>query len=87
MKIEVLTTIKGHVGEMFFKGDVFEDPNIPRTLMEELGENRGLVRVIDEADIAPIEIPVEAPPTFTMEILPVEEVPVKVTRSHKRIVR
>jgi hypothetical protein len=83
MKIEVLTTLKGNIGEMFHKGDIFESPNIPDTLIMELGEGRGLVREIESAPVdvpAPVSIPVEAPP-------PVEEPPVKAVRSHKRISR
>jgi hypothetical protein len=60
MKIEVLTTLKGNIGEMFYKGDLFTSPNIPQTIMEELGSNRGLVRVVD--DLVYEEIPVEALP-------------------------
>ena len=65
MKIEVLVTLKGNIGEMFYKGDLFTSPNIPQTIMEELALNRGLVRVLEE-DCIPVaaeEIPVEAPPT------------------------
>ena len=54
MKIEVLTTLKGNVGEMYYKGDIFISPDIPNTVMEELSSNRGNVRVIPEAE-APIE--------------------------------
>jgi hypothetical protein len=54
MKIEVMTTLKGNVGEMFYKGDVFISPDIPQTLMEELSANRGHVRVVPEAE-APIK--------------------------------
>jgi hypothetical protein len=62
MKIEVLATIKGNVGEMFYKGDVFESPNIPTTLMMELGEKRGLLRVVEEEIVQPApEKPVETP--------------------------
>jgi hypothetical protein len=70
MKIEVLTTLKGNIGEMFEKGSIFESPHIPQTIMEELGANRGLVRVLEE-DITPvviIEIPVVAPPTIPKEV-------------------
>jgi|WetSurMetagenome_2_1015567.scaffolds.fasta_scaffold1152901_2 hypothetical protein len=60
MKIEVLVTLKGNIGEMFYNGDVFVSPDIPETLMEELAANRGYVREIPEAE-APIELlpPVE----------------------------
>lgn len=55
MKIEVLVTLKGNIGEMFYKGDIFISPDIPQTLMEEFSANRGYVREIPEAE-APIEL-------------------------------
>jgi hypothetical protein len=70
MKIEVLVTLKGNIGEMFYKGDLFTSPNIPQTILEELGSNRGLVRVLEE-DITTVtveEIPVVAPPTIPKEV-------------------
>lgn len=83
MKVEVLTTLKGNVGEMFYKGDVFTSPHIPQTILEELGANRGLVRVLEE-DVEPIvsatpEIPVVVPEAPTVP--PVKE------RSRSRIKR
>jgi hypothetical protein len=55
MKIEVLVTLKGNVGEMYYKGDVFISPDIPKTIMEEFSANRGYVREIPEPE-APIEL-------------------------------
>jgi hypothetical protein len=61
MKIEVLVTLKGNIGEMFYKGDLFTSPNIPQTIMEELGSNRGLVRVVEDLvhdDIPAVALPI-----------------------------
>jgi hypothetical protein len=61
MKIEVLVTLKGNIGEMFYKGDLFASPNIPQTIMEELGSNRGLVRVVEDLvydDIPAVALPI-----------------------------
>jgi hypothetical protein len=65
MKIEVLVTLKGNIGEMFYKGDLFASPNIPQTILEELGSNRGLVRVVE--DLIHEEIPAVALPTLLSE--------------------
>lgn len=90
MKIEVLTTLKGNIGEMFYKGDVFVSPNIPNTLMMELSSNRGNVRVIPEAE-APIEtIPEPEPEEIVEELVEevVEEVPLeKLIVEPKKIVK
>jgi hypothetical protein len=68
MKIEVLATLKGSIGEMFYKGDVFISPNIPQTIMEELSDSRGLVRIVEEytvqeTDSTVADIPIVAPAT------------------------
>jgi hypothetical protein len=60
MKIEVLVTLKGNVGELYQKGDIFESPNIPDTLMMEIGAGIGTIRVIEEpVPVPPLEVLVE----------------------------
>lgn len=91
MKIEVLTTLKGGIGEMYYKGDTFTSPHIPQTILEELAEGKGkTVRVLEEDQIAPIEVvevtvppvaPVLAPPH---PIIPKTHAP---SKKHPRIKR
>jgi hypothetical protein len=65
MKIEVLVTLKGNVGELYYKGDVFESPNIPDTLLVEVNAGVNTVRVIEDTPVSdlapasPLETPVE----------------------------
>jgi hypothetical protein len=83
MKIEVLVTLKGNVGEMFYKGDTFISPDIPETLMEEFAANRGYVREIPEAE-APIEL---LPSVEIVEEVTLEKETVKPKKKSSRIPR
>jgi hypothetical protein len=82
MKIEVLVTLKGSIGEMFYKGDVFVSPDIPETLMEEFAANRGYVRLISEA-----EAPIELLPETVIEEVTLEKETVKPKKKMSRIPR
>ena len=64
MKIEVLTTLKGGIGELFAKGTVFVSPDIPQSVLEELAEGKDkTIRVLEEDQIANpvVAAPPEAP--------------------------
>ena len=81
MKIEVLVTLKGNIGEMFYKGDTFVSPDIPETLMEEFAANRGYVREIPEP-----EAPIELLPDVVEEVT-LEKVTVKPKKKSSRMPR
>lgn len=54
MKVELLVYLKGY-GSVYYEAGVYESPNIPQTLLEELGAGTDTVRVIEPDPPPPIE--------------------------------